>query len=90
MWVDRSSPLYQFDRQLLQKAGQNVGAGREFMKFVEPELENMLAHVELEYAKKNGHNSVTEIQKTIFESTSSGGGYAFVVLDQRYRKPKNK
>src|SRR5690606_15546784 len=67
MWVDRSSPLYQYDRQLLQKAGVNIGAGREMMKFVEPELENMLAHVELEYATKNGHPSVTEIQKTIFE-----------------------
>lgn len=90
MWVDRSSPLYQFDRQLLQKAGINVGAGREFAKFVEPELENMLAHVELEYAKSKGHPSVTEIQKTIFQSQASSGGYGFVVLDQRYRKPKKK
>ncbi len=90
MWVDRSSPLYQFDRQLLQKGGINVGAGREFAKFVEPELENMLAHVELEYAKSKGHPSVTEIQKTIFQSQASGGGYGFVVLDQRYRKPKKK
>ena len=88
MWVDRSSPLYQYDRQLLQKAGVNIGAGREMMKFIEPELENMLAHVELEYATKNGHSSVTEIQKTIFESRSQGSGYAFEVVDQRYRKPK--
>lgn len=89
MWVDRSSPLYQFDRQLLQRAGINLGAGREMMKFVEPELENMLAHVELEYAKENGHESVTEIQKTIFESQSQSTGYGFVVVDQRYRVPKN-
>ncbi len=88
MWVDRSSPLYQYDRQLLQKAGVNIGAGREMMKFIEPELENMLAHVELEYATKNGHASVTEIQKTIFESRSQGSGYVFEVIDQRYRKPK--
>jgi hypothetical protein len=88
MWVDRSSPLYQFDRQLLQKAGVNIGAGRETLKFIEPELENMLAHVELEHAAKNGHPSVTEIQKTIFESQAKGGGYEFVVVDQTYRKPR--
>jgi len=88
MWVDRSSPLYQFDRQLLQKAGLNIGAGREFAKFIEPELENMLANVELEYSTSKGHPSVTEIQKTIFESQSAGGGYGFVVIDQRYRKPR--
>ena len=88
MWVDRSSPLYQYDRQLLQKAGVNIGSGREMVKFIEPELENMLAHVELEYATKNGHASVTEIQKTIFESRSQGSGYVFEVVDQRYRKPK--
>lgn len=88
MWVDRSSPLYQFDRQLLQKAGINIGAGREMLKFIEPETENMLAHVELEHAKKNGRESVTEIQKTIFESQAQSGGYGFVVVDQRYRKPK--
>lgn len=87
MWVDRSSPLFQFDRQLLQKAGVNASS-RELLKFIEPELENMLANIELEYSTKNGHPSVTEIQKTIFESQGSGGGYAFVVVDQRYRKPR--
>jgi hypothetical protein len=87
MWVDRGSPLYGFDRQLLQKAGVNA-AGRELLKFVEPELENMLAKIELEYAAKNGHNSVTEIQKTVFQSIPAGNGYAFEVVNQRYRKPK--
>lgn len=88
MWVDRSSPLYQYDRQLLQKAGVNLGTGREMIKFVEPELENMLAHVELEHATKNGRASVTEIAKTTFESQPAGNGYAFVVVDQRYRQAK--
>ncbi len=86
MWTTRS-PLEQFDRQLLQKAGIPL-PGRQMIKFLEPDLENLLANVELDYAKKNGHQSVTEIAKTVFESQSQNGGYAFVVIDQRYRKPK--
>jgi hypothetical protein len=88
MWVDRSSPLYQFDRQLLQKAGVNV-SGRELLKFVEDELQNMLANIELEYATKAGHPSVKEIAKTVFQSIPAGTGYGFEVVNQRYRKPKN-
>ncbi|TVP95625.1 MAG: hypothetical protein EA381_18560 [Planctomycetaceae bacterium] len=87
MWVDRATPLYAFDRQLLQKAGVNI-SNRELLKFVEPELENMLANIELEYSTKAGHPSVTEIQKTIFQSIPAADGYTFEVLDQRYRKPK--
>ncbi len=87
MWVDRSSPLYQYDRQLLQKAGLNL-SNRELLKFIEPELENMLANIELEYSTEKGHPSVTEIQKTIFESRPDGSGYTFEVIDQRYRVPR--
>jgi hypothetical protein len=90
MWIDRSSPLYQFDRNLLQKAGIGIGQGRELLKFIEPGLEVMLAEIELDYAKQNGYASVSEIQKTIFQSRPSGKGYNFVVVDQRYRKPKKK
>jgi hypothetical protein len=86
MWTT-ASPLEKYDRQLLQKAGIPL-PGRQLLKFLEPELENILANVELDYAKKNGHPSVTEIAKTVFESQSVGNGYAFVVVDQRYRKPK--
>jgi hypothetical protein len=88
MWIDRSSPLYQFDRQLLQKAGVNV-SDRELLKFVEDELQNMLANIELEYATKAGHPSVKEIAKTVFQSVPTGNGYGFEVVNQRYRKPKN-
>lgn len=87
MWVDRSNELFQYDRQLLQKGGVNI-SGREIIKFVEPELENQLAHIELEYAKEKGYESVTQIQKTIFESRAAGNGYEFVVIEQRYRTPK--
>lgn len=86
MWTT-TSPLEKYDRQLLQKAGIPL-PGRQLLKFLEPDLENLLANVELDYAKKNGHQSVTEIAKTVFESQSVGSGYEFVVIDQRYRKPK--
>jgi hypothetical protein len=90
MWIDRASPLYQFDRQLLQKAGINVGQGRELLKFIEPELEAWLAEVELNYAKQNGRAGISEIQKTVFQSRPAGNGYTWIVVDQRYRKPKRK
>ncbi|WP_372719090.1 hypothetical protein [Novipirellula sp.] len=86
MWTS-PSPLMQFDRQLLQKAGVQL-ANRQMMKFIPTNLENQLAHIELEYATAKGHPSVTEIAKTIFESTSDGNSYKFVVVDQRYRKPR--
>ena len=81
------SPLMQYDRQLLQKAGVALDGKRQMLKFIPPDLENLLAHTELEYAKSKGHPSVTEIAKTIFESKSGGGGYQFEVVSQRYRKP---
>ncbi len=85
MWTT-DSPLKRFDGQLLQKAGIPTN-GRQLIKFLEPDVENMIANVELDYAKKNGHQSVTEIAKTVFESQSQSGNYVFVVTDQRYRKP---
>lgn len=86
MWTTES-PLKRYDQQLLQKAGIPL-PGRQMLKFLEPGLENLLANIELDYAKKKGHQSVTEIAKTVFESKSVAGGYTFVVVDQRYRKPK--
>ena len=86
MWKS-PSPLMQFDRQLLQQAGVALQS-RQMLKFIPPELENQLAHTELEYAKSKGYQSVTQIAKTVFESTAGGDGYAFEVIEQRYRKPK--
>ncbi len=86
MWTSES-PLKRFDQQLLQKAGIPT-PGRQIVKFLEPDLENLLANIELDYAKERGHTTVKEIAKTVFESQSVTGGYAFVVIDQRYRKPK--
>ncbi len=86
MW-NAPGPLMQYDRQLLQKAGVPL-PNRSMLKFIPPELENQLAVIELEYARQHGHNSVTEIAKTIFQSKAASGGYAFEVIDQRYRRPR--
>lgn len=86
MWTS-PSPLMQYDRQLLQQAGVPL-PNRQMLKFIPPELENQLAAIELDYARERGHQSVTEIAKTIFESRGAGNGYEFVVIDQRYRRPR--
>ncbi len=86
MWTTRS-PLEQFDRQLLTKAGVPL-AGRLLVKFIEPALENELANIELEYTKSKGYPGITSVAKTIFESQPTSGGFHFVVIDQRYRKGK--
>lgn len=78
--------LAQFDQQLLQKAGVQLGSNRIWMQFIPQNLENELAHRELDYARENGHESVTEIAKTVFESNAEGSGYQFEVIEQRYRK----
>src|SRR6056297_1347492 len=83
MWAT-SSPLKDFDIQLLGQAGVKT-AGRSILKFIPPDLENRLAYTELEYAKTKGHLSVTEIAKTVFVSKSAGSGYEFEVVEQRYR-----
>ncbi len=85
MWTT-NSPLKSYDIQLLGQAGITTG-GRQIIKFIPKELENILAHTELEYAASKGHQSVTEIAKTVFLSKPAGSGYAFEVIEQRYRNP---
>ena len=77
----------QYDRAFLTSAGVQL-QGRSMVKLIPKDLENVLAQIELDYAKSKGHNSVTEIAKTVFESKPGGGGYAFEVISQRYRKPR--
>lgn len=86
MWTS-PGPLMKYDQQLLQKAGVKL-TGRQMLKFIPKNLENMLANIELEYAREHGHEKVTEIAKTIFESRAVDGGYMFEVIDQTYRKPR--
>jgi hypothetical protein len=83
-----ASQLKQFDLQLLQRAGINT-AGRELLKFIPKDLENVtLANLEMDYAKSKGHTSVTEIARTVFQCQPDGGSYRFVVTSQRYRKAR--
>jgi len=86
MW-NSPSPLMQFDRQLLGKAGIPL-PNRSMLKFIPPQLENELAQIEKAYWESKGYNSVTQIAKTVFESKADGRGYKFEVISQRYRKPK--
>lgn len=87
MWR-QDGPLKEFDRQLLGQAGVST-RGRQLLKFIPKELEDRLAQVEMRHARSQGHDTVKEIAKTIFESrAASSGGYEFVVIDQRYRVPK--
>lgn len=86
MWTS-PGPLMQYDRQLLQKAGVGL-SNRQMLKFIPKNLENMLANIELEYARERGHERVTEIAQTIFESRPADGGFTFEVIEQKYRKPR--
>lgn len=86
MWTT-PGPLLQYDKQLLQKAGIPL-PGRQILKFIPENLEGQLEQTEMAYAKTNGHDTVKEIAKTIFESQPDGSGFKFVVVDQRYRKPR--
>jgi hypothetical protein len=86
MWR-QAGPMVEFDRQLLAQAGV-VTERRQLLKFIPKELEDSLAQIEMKYAISQGHNSVKEIAKTIFESqVASSGGYQFAVIEQRYRTP---
>ncbi|MFK7734589.1 MAG: hypothetical protein AB8B50_01090 [Pirellulaceae bacterium] len=86
MWREENK-LKQFDRQLLQRAGVPTQS-RQILKFLPKNLEDSLYITEMTFAASKGHESVTEIAKTVFESRAkSSGGYEFVVIDQRYRTP---
>ncbi|MFO1066709.1 MAG: hypothetical protein U0892_22855 [Pirellulales bacterium] len=86
MWR-QDGPLVAYDRQLLTKAGIRT-EDRQLLKFIPKELEDKLAQIEKAQAIKNGHSTVKEIAKTVFESQAEGSGFAFQVIDQRYRVAK--
>ena len=89
MWRQQN-PLLEFDRQLLSEAGVQTRV-RQVLKFIPKELEEQLYQIEMRHAASQGHSSVTEIAKTIFESrAAASGGYEFVVIEQRYRVPTSQ
>jgi len=86
------SVLLQYEKQILQAAGI-PHAGRQILKFVPNDLEEQLAQAEAAYFidKRSKDFRVTTIAKTVFEcrQKGKGGGFEFVVIDQRYRVAGN-
>ena len=84
--------LLQYEKQLLQTAGITSN-GRQVIKFVPNDTEEALGIAEKIYFMENRSKDfrVTTIAKTVFEcrQKSKGGGFEFVVIDQRYRNGAN-
>ena len=80
----RSNPLFQFDRSLLNRAGVAT-TGRNVIRFIPAELEDDLARLEEDYCVARGKIFPASVAKTVFESRPKGSGFEFVVLGQRYR-----
>jgi hypothetical protein len=80
--------LLQFERQILQSAGVPI-TGRQILKLVPKETEDALAQSEAAYFsdKRSKDIRIATIAKTVYECRpkSRGGGFEFVVIDQRYR-----
>ncbi|MEL6105446.1 MAG: hypothetical protein AAFU85_05400 [Planctomycetota bacterium] len=79
-----SNPLIQFDRALLSAAGISY-SGRNVIRFVPADLENLLANIEKDYCEKKKKTWPGSIAKTVFESVRGDNGFEFQVVSQRYR-----
>ena len=79
--------LEEYERQILQSAGI-PNANRQVLKFIPKDTEEKLAQAEATYytEKRNKELRIADIAKTVFEcrQIKKGGGYEFVVIDQRY------
>jgi len=79
--------LEQYEKQILQAAGI-PHLGRQVLKFVPQQTEDLLAQAEADYyvEKRSKEFRVHDIAKTVFEcrQKKKGGGFEFVVIDQRY------
>jgi len=79
--------LEQYEKQILQATGI-PHAGRQVLKFVPQQTEDLLAQAEADYfvEKRSKEFRVHDVAKTVFEcrQKKKGGGFEFVVIDQRY------
>ena len=73
----RRGSLRQADQELVRKAGL-ASDGTTIVQFVPPDIEELLARIEFEFAKRAPH----EIRRTLFSVRRRGTGYEFVVLEQ--------
>ncbi len=83
MWTTPNR-FSEFEHTMLKQAAIELN-DRLVVRLIPQDLENELAVAELEFAKEAGHESVTEIAKTVFQSVRVGDGFGFQVVDQRYR-----
>jgi hypothetical protein len=83
----RGGNLQKFDQQLLRKAKINI-SNRLLMQFYPEEVEDRMAWIEMEYAKKK-KKTLPEFMKTVFELKPKGKSWEFVVAEMRFRpKPR--
>ena len=80
-----TSPLIQWDRQLIHRSGVDLGAGRVELMFVPVELEHQLLAIELSFANRHGHETLESVQRTVFSLDRSGSEFVWQVASQRYR-----
>ena len=75
----RQGDLAGADRELLAKAGVET-EGKIIVQFIPPDLENMLAQLELDYRGR----APSEIRKTHFALRGTRDNYEFYITDQTY------
>ena len=81
----QTNELARFDQQLLSAAGIRV-TGRNLVRFIPTELESQLLELEKQHCEAHGMEFPDSIVRTVFESRQSDGGFAFQVIQQRYRR----
>jgi hypothetical protein len=77
----RSGEMQQADRDLLARAGVDVGEGL-IVTFLPPRVEERLAELESSYARTDAKR----IQRTRFGVRPEGAGFAFFVLEQSLKR----
>jgi hypothetical protein len=74
----RGGKLEELDRQLLQKAGVEVGR-RIVLQFYPQKIDDMLARLESEHVKDG---RIDKLRKTIFGVRPAGDGYEYFIIEQ--------